>query len=262
VSAVTTVLAKAELPWPPTTEDIFTPGFGGSVWLTKFPLMVWLAVAMLVIFFLVAYRNPKLVPSRGQWLAESAYGFVREGIAKEIMGAQGVRFAPYLTTIFLFVLVTNIFGIVPGLQVSPNTHIAFPAVLAAITFILYWYLGIRKHGLGSYLKMNLFPPGMPKWLYIILTPIEFAQIAIIRPLTLGVRLFANMFAGHLILLVFTLGGFVLLGTGNIGLAAVGVVSFGFAIVMTLFELVVAILQAYVFAVLSAVYFESSLADEH
>jgi F-type H+-transporting ATPase subunit a len=259
---VTTVLAKSDVPWPPSVEDIFTPGFGDSVWLTKFPLMIWLAVALLIVLFVLAVRNSKLVPSRGQWLAESAYGFVREGIAKEIIGAQGARFAPYLATLFLFVLVTNLFGVVPFLQVSPNVHIAFPATLAVLTYVLYHYLGIKRHGFGKYVKNALFPPGMPPLLYIILTPLEFFQVFVTQPLTLAVRLFANMFAGHLILLVFTLGGFVLLGAGNIGLAAVGVVSFGFAIIMTVFELVVAVLQAYVFAVLTAVYFGNAIADEH
>lgn len=259
---MTTVFAQSDVPWPPSVGEIFPPGFGGSVWLTKFPLMVWLAVALLIVFFLLAVRNSKLVPSRGQWMAESAYGFVREGIAKEIIGAQGARFAPYLATLFLFVLVTNLFGIVPFLQVSPNVHIAFPVTLAVLTYVLYHYLGIKKHGFGKYVKNALFPPGMPPLLYIILTPLEFFQVFVTQPLTLAVRLFANMFAGHLILLVFTLGGFVLLGAGNIGLAAVGVISFGFAIIMTVFELVVAILQAYVFAVLSAVYFGNALADEH
>jgi F-type H+-transporting ATPase subunit a len=121
---------------------------------------------------------------------------------------------------------------------------------------------MRKHGFVKYVRMNLFPPGMPWWLYFILTPLEFFQVFITQPLTLAVRLFANMFAGHLILLVFTLGGFVLLGSGNIALAATGVISFAFAVLLTLFELIVAVLQAYVFAVLSAVYFGNALADDH
>jgi F-type H+-transporting ATPase subunit a len=252
----------AKVPWPPSTKDFFTPGYGNSVWFTKFPILVWFAVAILIVFFLVAYRRPKLVPTFGQWLAESLYGFIREGVAKEILGAEGVRFAPYLATLFSFVLLTNLFGLVPGIEISPNAHIAFPAALAAISFGIYLYMGIRKFGFWGYWKQSLFPPGVPWPLYILLTPIELLQVLAIRPVTLAVRLFANMFAGHLILLVFTLGGFVLFATNNIALAALGVVSLAMAIVMTFFELIVAVLQAYVFTLLTAVFVQLAIAEEH
>jgi F-type H+-transporting ATPase subunit a len=258
---VSAVVAAEEPPFPPGVEDFFLPSIAFGPWITKFTLLIWLSVALIILFYLVAYRKPKLVPTRTQWLAESSYGFVRDGVAKEIIGHEGLRFAPYLATLFMFILVSNLFGIIPFIQISPNSHIAFPVVLAIISWVLFIYLGIRKHGLWPYLKMNLFPPA-PWPLYFLLTPIEFVSTFLVRPVTLSVRLFANMFAGHLILLVFTLGGFVLLGTGNILLAAAGVVSFGMAIVMTLFEAVVAILQAYVFVVLTASYVEGALAEEH
>ena len=148
------LVLAAELPWPPSVGDFFLPDIAGP-WVTKFTMMIWLAVALLLIFFLVAYRKPQLVPGRTQWAAESVYGLIRDNVAKEQMGTPGIRFAPYLTVLFCFILLTNLFGIVPGLQISPNSHIAFPIVLAAISYVLYLSVGIRKHGFGKYMKMNL-----------------------------------------------------------------------------------------------------------
>lgn len=250
----------ADVPWPPSVDEFFPPGIGNSPWITKFSIMIWIAVALIIAFFLITQRNPKIVPTRGQWLGESIYGFVRN-IGEEVIGHEGIRFAPYLTTLFVFISFVNLFSVIPGFQISPMSHIAFPAILALISFCMYWYLGARKHGFGKYIKNSVLLPA-PWWVQPILVPIELAQILLIRPITLAVRLFANLFAGHLILLVFTLGGFVLLGTGNVGLAAIGVVSWGMAVVMTLFEAGVALLQAYVFVLLSASYIQTSLSDEH
>lgn len=255
------LVVAQDLPWPPSVEDFFPPPVAGP-WVTKFGVMVWLAVALLLVFFLTAYRKPKLVPGRLQWMAESVYGLIRDGVARDQMGDAGIKFAPYLTVLFSFILLTNLFGIVPGLQISPNSHIALPIVLAAISYVLYLAVGIRKHGLGKYLKTNLILPGVPWPMHFLLVPIEFMQNFINRPVTLAVRLFANMFAGHLILLVFTIGGFVMLNSDNLFIKASSVAAFLMAILMTFFEALVAVLQAYVFVVLSANYISTSLAEEH
>jgi F-type H+-transporting ATPase subunit a len=261
VSGQALAFAAEEVPWPPSVHDVYLPSIAAGPWITKFTLMVWLAVALVIVFFLATYRNPKLVPGKGQWLAESVYGFIRKGVGEEVIGSEGLRFAPYLTTLFLFVFVTNIFGVIPGLQISPNSHIAFPIVLAIISYVLFMYQGVRRHGVGKYLKMNLIPDA-PAPLLIILVPIEFFSTFVLRPVTLSLRLFANMFAGHMLLLVFTLGGFVLLGANNIAIQGVSLLSFAMAIILTLFEVIVALLQAYVFAVLTASYLQGALADEH
>ncbi|GAB3859247.1 F0F1 ATP synthase subunit A [Micromonospora andamanensis] len=224
--------------------------------------MIWLAVGLLIIFFMASYRNPKLVPSKSQWYAESIYGLVRDNIAREQMGKDGIRFAPYFTVLFCFIAVTNLFGVTPGLQISPNSHIAFPIVLAAITYVMYLYIGVRKQGLGRYLKQSLIIPGVPWPMHFLLIPIEFLQNFINRPVTLAVRLFANMFAGHLILLVFTVGGFVMLASDNIFVQVTSIFSFLMAILMAFFEVLVALLQAYVFVTLTANYIGTSLADGH
>ena len=184
------------------------------------------------------------------------------GVAKEVIGREGIRFAPYLTTLFCFIAVTNAFSIIPFFQISPNAHIAFPAVLAVISYVMFMYLGIRKHGFVQYFKMNLFMPGIPKGLYVLIAPIELLTTFIMRPITLAVRLFANMFAGHLMLLVFTLGGVAMLGSANFFVKGLSLASFLMAIVMTFFELLVIFLQAYVFAMLTASYIEGAIAEEH
>jgi F-type H+-transporting ATPase subunit a len=253
----------AELPWPPGVEDFLLPPIAGPEhWFTKFTLFVWIAVALIIVLFMLAYRNPKLVPTKSQWLAESVYGFVRDGVAKDIIGQEGVRFAPYLASLFVFILVNNVWGIVPGVQLSPNSHIAFPAFLAVVSYIIFNYVGIRRFGFKKYILNQLVPPGTPWWLLPLLVPIEFASTFILRPFTLALRLFANMFAGHIILLVFTLGGFLLFASDNFLLKGVSLVSWAFAIVLTLFELLVAVLQAYVFVLLTSVYVQGALADEH
>ena len=174
-------------------------------------MLVWLTVGILIIFFLIAYRKPKIVPTKLQWMAESVYGFNRENIAKGMIGHEGVRFAPYFTTLFCFILLNNLYAIIPGIQISPNSHIAFPIILAVISYVMFNYVGIRRFGFAKYMKNSLVPPA-PWFILPLLVPIEFFSTFLVRPVTLSVRLFANMFAGHMILLVFSLGGFVLLAS--------------------------------------------------
>jgi F-type H+-transporting ATPase subunit a len=261
VSLQLATLASEELPWPPSVEDFFLPEVAGP-WVTKFTILVWLAVAIIIAFFVLTQRNAKIVPSKAQWMGESVFGFVRDGVARDVIGHDGAKFAPYLTTLFCFIAVTNLYSIIPLAQISPNSHIAFPIVLGFISWVIFNAVGIRKHGLSKYLKMNLVPAGVPKALLPLLIPIEFISTFLLRPVTLAVRLFANMFAGHLILLVFTLGGFLLFGAGNVGLAVAGVISWGLAIALTIFEAAIAVLQAYIFVMLSASYIGAAIADDH
>jgi F-type H+-transporting ATPase subunit a len=252
----------AEIPWPPSVEDFFLPPLveGADPWFTKITVLVWVAVAAIIVFFLVTYRDPKLVPTKRQWIAESIYGFVRNNVARDLIGHDGRRFAPYLTTLFCFILLTNLFGIIPGIQMSPNSHIAFPAILAIISWVLFNAVGIRQHGFAKYMKNSLIPPA-PWFILPILVPIEFMSTFLFRPFTLAVRLFANMFAGHMILLVFTLGGFVMLNT-SAWLAPVSFLSWVMAVALTFLEAMVIVLQAYVFTVLTASYIQGALAEEH
>ena len=258
-----TVLAAE---FPPSVEDFYLPsilpwGAHESYWFTKITLLVWVAVALIIIFFLVSYRKPQLVPTKKQWLAESLYGFVRNNISVEMIGSRGVAFAPYLTTLFCFILLLNFFSIVPLIQISPNSHIAFPAILAVISYVMFIYIGSRHHGgFFKYFKAALIPPA-PWFILPLLIPIEFFSTFLVRPFSLAVRLFANMFAGHMLLLVFTLGGFAMI-SANAWLAPVSVISWIMTIALTFLEFLVICLQAYVFTVLTASYVQGAIADEH
>jgi len=257
-----TVLAAE---FPPSVEDFYLPsilpwGAHDSYWFTKITLLVWVGVAALIIFFLVSYRKPQLVPTKKQWFAESIYGFVRNNIAVDMIGPRGVNFAPYLTTLFCFIILMNFFGIVPLVQISPNSHIAFPAVLAVISYVMFIYVGIRHHGFVKYFKHALIPPA-PWFILPLLIPIEFFSNFLVRPFSLAVRLFANMFAGHMLLLVFTLGGFAMINANGL-LAPVSVLSWLFTVALTFLEFMVIALQAYVFTVLMGTYLNGSIEAEH
>ena len=177
-----------------------------------------------------------------------------------MIGHEGIKFAPYFTTLFCFILLTNLFGIIPGIQMSPNAHIAFPIVLTAISYVMFIYVGARKYGFWRYLKLSSVPPA-PAFILPLLIPIEIFSTFIVRPVTLALRLFANMFAGHMILLVFILGGFAVLNV-NVWFAPISLLSWLLAIALTFLEALVAILQAYVFVILTSSYIQLALAEEH
>ena len=247
---------------PPSSNDFIFPSFfGHSQYATKPILLVFLSVILISVFFILASRKAAIVPSKLQFAGESLYGFVRNDLGRDIIGHDFMRFVPYLFTLFVFVLTNNIFGIIPLLQFPTMSRISFPFVLAAISFGVFHYIGIRKQGIRKYLKDIMFMPGVPKAAYILLTPIEIATYFITRPLTLALRLFANMFAGHLLLLVFILGGDHLL-KGVIGMKLISPFAFAVGIGMTFFELLVQCLQAYIFTLLTALYIAGALADEH
>jgi F-type H+-transporting ATPase subunit a len=259
------IVLAADVPFPPSVEDFYLPsilpwGEHNNYWFTKVTALMWLSVALIIIFFLVTYRKPKLVPTKKQWIAESIYGFVRNNVAVEMIGPRGINFAPYLTTLFCFIFLMNLWSIVPIAQISPNSHIAFPAILALISYVLFIAVGIRHHGFVKYFKTALVPPA-PWFILPLLIPIEFFSNFLVRPFSLAVRLFANMFAGHMLLLVFTLGGFAMLNA-NVWFIPFSIASWAMTIALTFLEFLVVALQAYVFTVLTASYVQGALADEH
>ena len=247
---------------PPSSNDFnLPPIFGENAYTTKPIFMVFFSVILISVFFIAASRKAAIVPSKLQFAGESIYAFVRNDLARDVIGHEFMRFVPYLFTLFTFILTNNIFGIVPLLQFPAMSRVSFPYVLAVFTFVIFHYVGIRKQGLGKYLKEIMFMPGVPKPVYILLTPIELATFFLVRPLTLSLRLFANMFAGHLLLLVFIMGGDHLF-KGVIGLKLVSPFAFAFGIGLTFFEFMVQCLQAYIFTLLTALYIAGALADEH
>ena len=257
-----TRLSEGEGFTPPSAVDFnLPPIFGDNAFTTKPIFLVFFSVILISVFFILASRKAAIVPSKLQFAGESVYGFVRNDLAKDVIGHEFMRFVPYLFTLFTFILVNNIFGIVPMLQFPTMSRVSFPYVLAIITFLVFHYVGIRKQGALKYIKEIMFMPGVPKPAYILITPLELLTFFLVRPLTLSLRLFAIMFAGHLLLLVFILGGEHLL-QGVIGLKLISPFAFFIGIVLTFFEFMVQCLQAYIFTLLAALYIAGALADEH
>jgi len=216
----------------------------------------------IIAFFWIGTRRMKLIPGRHQSLMEMGLDLVRVNIAEDLLGKKdGTRFLPILTTIFFMVLGMNITGIVPLMNIAGTSLIGIPMILAIVAYVTFIYAGIKKHP-GKFFKNALVPPGVPWPLYIIVTPIEFFSMFILRPVTLTLRLLMNMIVGHLLLVLFFLAThFFFFNVGGFSaLFGVGTLAFGF--VFTLFEILVAVLQAYVFTLLTAVYLQLALADEH
>ncbi|MGE0794882.1 MAG: F0F1 ATP synthase subunit A [Acidimicrobiia bacterium] len=218
--------------------------------------------AVLVIgFYLLAGSRKQLVPKGVQGLAEASVTFVREGIIMQTIGPDGARFAPFLVTVFSFIFCLNIIALVPVVQMPANARMALPALLALLVWVIYNVVGVVKQGPLGYLKGIAFPPGVPKALYVLVTPIELVSTLFVRPLSLSVRLFANLLAGHLILVTFAVMTDSLVNSGGPGFV-LAILTFLLLVALTGFEVLVAFLQAYIFAILAAVYIGGAMHPEH
>jgi F-type H+-transporting ATPase subunit a len=250
----------------PGTEDFYWPVIGGdSSWAITRPMVVMaISVVLLAWFFVTVAGRLTVVPSKRQWVAEQAYGFVRNSIARDVIGAKDFRpYIPLLMTLFTLILFNNVMGVLPFVQFPTMSRIAFPIVLTLIVYIVYHTVAIRrKHGVIGYLK-SLVPPGLPLWLRPIMFFLEVLTYFIIRPLTLALRLFGNMLAGHLMLLVFILGGeYLLIHGSSIFIQLSGILGLAFGVVMTFFELLVQFLQAFIFTLLTALYISDAVSEHH
>ena len=224
-------------------------------------LRVIATVVILLVFGITASRA-KLIPGRWQGAVEWLLEFVQNSIVYEVMGElRGKRYVPMITTLFLTIMVFNLCGIIPFMNMSANATFVMPLLSALWAFVPYWRAAVREKGLGAYLKEELLPQGVPLPVYIILAPMQLIDIVIIRPASLAIRLFANMVAGHLIVaLCFAATQFFLIEAHN-WMAVYGVLTFAGGFVMTLFEAFVACLQAFIFATLSCVYINLSYPEE-
>lgn len=221
-----------------------------------------LMVLLIVVVFWLGTRRMRLVPGRFQGLIEYGFNFVDKGIAQDLLGEKdGRRFLPILMTFFFLVLASNITGVVPYMNIASTGVIGLPLVLALIAYVTWIYAGIKKHP-GKFFRNALFPPGVPPILYIIVTPIEVISTFIVRPVTHTLRLMMNMVVGHLLLVLFFAAThfFFFSAGGLFPLFGVGTLAFGIA--FSFFEILVAVLQAYVFTILTAVYLQLALAEEH
>lgn len=246
----------------PTIDDMFPPAifFEGTIFEFNRIMMVRLiAVAALCLLFYLGTRKLKLIPTRGQSVAEMSLGFVQKSIAEEVLGKEsGRRWTPLLTIIFFSVLALNITGIIPFLNIAGTSVVGFPLVLALISWIAFIYAGVKAHG-GTFFKDALFPPGVPWPLYFILAPIELISTFILRPATLTIRLLANMMAGHFLLVLCFSATNALFLYASWALKPLGLLTYGVSVAFIALEIFIALLQAYIFALLTAVYI--SLSEE-
>jgi F-type H+-transporting ATPase subunit a len=230
--------------------------------ITRPAVVLLLSVGLIAWFLIATTKRAAIVPSKGQWVTESAYGFVRNGIARDIIGSKDfLRYVPLLFSIFVIILVNNLFGVIPPIQYPTMSRIGIPIALTLVVYVTYLYIGIKRVGVGAYFK-NLVPGGLPGWIVPFIFVLEVITFFITRPLTLALRLFGNMFAGHLLLVLFITGGEYMLIHGGPGIKVAGVGSFIMAFVLTVFEMLIEFLQAYIFTLLAAMYIAGSLADEH
>ena len=237
--------------------------------LNRIMLIRLLVLTLLVIVFALwtakfkqSNKTNSFVPGKFQLMGEISLNFVRKSIAHDQLGEKdGDRFLPLLTTIFFMVFGMNITGIIPFANIAGSSVVGLPLVLAAVAYVTFIYAGVRKHG-GKFFTNALFPAGVPKPFYALVTPIELLSTFILRPVTLALRLLMNMIAGHLLLvLCFSATQFFFFeADGFFKLFGAGTLLFGFA--FTIFEILVAVLQAYVFTLLTTVYIQLALADEH
>ncbi len=244
----------------------FFPGpllFEGTPFeINRIMLVRFIAVAVLLVIFWLGTRRMSVVPGRFQSLVEMGLDFVRVNIADDLLGRKdGKRFLPILMTMFFMILFMNLTGVIPFLNIAGTSVIGVALVLAVVSYVVFIYAGL-KVGPKHFIKVSLFPAGVPWPLYIIVTPIEFISTFVIRPVTLTLRLLLNMMVGHILLVLFFAATqfFVVQLSGWWTILGVGTLAFGLA--FTLFELLVAFLQAYIFTLLTAVYIQLAVAEEH
>jgi F-type H+-transporting ATPase subunit a len=240
--------------------------FNWQTGLFGIPFLSWTVFSMLVAFALVsafmltAFNKQDVVAGKYQLIGESVVNFIRTSIAEEVIGHEGHKYVAYLTTLFLLIFSFNFMEILPGVSFPATSKIAVPVFFALVTWVVYNFEGVRHIGLGTYMKGILFPPGVPVFMYVLLTPIEFLSIIVIRPITLTLRLTFNMVAGHLILSLVAVLCSSLWVAGPKALGLPFAVAIGSA--LTGFELFVAFLQAFIFTILTALYIGGAVHPEH
>ena len=264
------ILATAEgessgggLHFPPIAELLEWPGilFDGTAFeLNKVGLIYIFAMAAPILLFTLAIRRNALVPRGVQTIAESSVDFVRDNIVMETMGPAGLPFMPFLMSLFFFIFFSNITEIIPFIHFPANARMAMPFMLAMLVWVVYNAVGIKSQGFFGYIKNTIIPPGVPGALLPLVALIEFVSTFLVRPFSLAVRLFANMLAGHLLLVTFG----VLTATlwTQTPLFAIVWAPFVVLIGLTGFEILVAFLQAFIFTILTAVYIGGAMHADH
>jgi F-type H+-transporting ATPase subunit a len=251
------------LEFPPLGHIVDWPEFllkGNDLFgINKVVLIYFLAVLFTIAIFTLGNKQ-QLVPTGAQNLAETSVDFIQEQVILPTMGHDGMKWTPYMLSLFFFIFFCNICEVIPVFQMPATARIAVPMFLALLTWVLFNVAGAASQGLGHYLKNSLFPPGVPVALYILVTPIEFVSTFLVRPFSLMVRLFANLLAGHILLVTFAV---LSAGLFTAKWYAVFLPLPAFAVVFfTAFEVLVSFLQDYVFTLLAGVYIGGAIHPEH
>ncbi|HSL58052.1 MAG TPA: F0F1 ATP synthase subunit A [Acidimicrobiales bacterium] len=228
--------------------------------INKVALINLAAMALTIGFFWLGGRKRAMVPTGVQNVAESTVDFVRNGVVMQTMGPSGLAWTPFLTLLFVFIFLNNITKVIPPIIMPATGRMATPLFLALVIWVIFNVVGIKNQGLGGYFKNSLFPPGLPKALYVLVTPIELVSTFLVRPFSHAVRLYANMAAGHILLATFAVL------SASLWVADWYAVFLPFPFLMlvgvTLFEMLASFLQAYIFVVLAAVYIGGAEHPEH
>lgn len=259
----------------PTQDVICTPEFVNELFETQVVfsiggfdvnramLLMFVAAFLAVGLLWAAFRKRRVVPTRFGAAMEGLVSFVRDEVAVGIIGPDGVKYFPYLLSIFMFVLIGNLFEVTPFVNFPITSRMAIPAFLSLVTWLIFVTVGFVKNGFG-YLGGIVWPRSVPVGLRPLVGLIEFLSTFLLRPLTLAVRLFANLVAGHVMLSLMLVSAFVFItNAGDLGLrAGWGVLWMAIGFGIFLFEIAVSFLQAYIFTLLSAVYIQTSVHPEH
>ncbi len=247
-----------------TFKPFFSFQLGGVAMHVTFITIVMFALTLMIAtIFVVGLRRPAVIPGKLQNAVEAGVDAVRENIVHPVLGADGERFMPYLTSLFFFVFAMNFMEIVPVVQFPITSRMALPFLFSVIAYVMFNFLGIRKQGFFRYFKEIMFPPGVPKPLYVLLTPIELMSTLVFRPITLAVRLFANMMAGHVMLTIFFLASaYFLYGADSIFLKVISPAPILLSVILTGFELFIGLIQAFIITILTAVYIDGAIHPAH
>ncbi|HEY2079474.1 MAG TPA: F0F1 ATP synthase subunit A [Streptosporangiaceae bacterium] len=255
------IFSGCGFPAPSIQDFYFTPIFSiGGFHFDKPMLIIVLSILIVVLFFWFAFRKPKLVPRGAQNVAEMGIFFVRDQILRPQLGARGDKWLPFLTSLFFFIWINNIFGIIPILYFPSMSKYGYPLALTIMVWFIYIFLGMKHQGAFGYFKNMAVPAGAPWWILPLLVPIELFSNILVRPFTLSVRLFANMLAGHVLLLVFTLATWYLL-TASYALVF-SAASFLLVVIITGLEVLIQALQAFIFTTLTANYISGAYEVAH
>jgi F-type H+-transporting ATPase subunit a len=247
---------------PPSISDFFPPFLIEGIPFTRINLIQIIATLVLVLLLVWGTRRMTVVPGRFQSVIELGFGFIREQIAYQVLGEKdGRRFVPILTTLFFGILFLNLTGIIPFMNIPGTSVAGAPLFVALVAYVVFIYAGIKKQGVGRFVKSSLIPSGVPVVIIPLIALIELVSVFIARPFSLFLRLLANMIVGHLMLvLFFAATHFFVLSLNWFTPLAAGTLALGLG--FTLFEVFVAFLQAYIFTILTAVYIQLAVSEEH